>query len=286
MGDALVTEFERDALHREVSRTQGALVSTRDYDLRGQMQRVQATAGPAAGIAAPAIDRQFQYDRAGRLMLTREPGRQLVYGYDAIDWLTSFNEERFAFDPAHNLLPPNNPDGVVPDNRVTTSEVARCRYDVHGRVIEKRAGTDSVVRFNWNDDHRLAESTLTDATGSRSTSYLYDAFGRRIAKRNDEGTTWYVWDRDRLLQEYRGCRRIHLPVRARLLVPLAVTRGAEALVPRGLYYFHCDQVGVPRELTDAEGGLAWTAEYPGLGSIAGRSPARRDYRAPTPAPPG
>jgi RHS repeat-associated protein len=270
LGDEPVTDFERDALHREVSRSQGALTSIRRYDQGGHVRRQRAAPTQAQGGAATQIDRQFQYDLAGRLVLAREPGRQLTYGYDAIDQLMRFNEERFAYDPAHNLVPTNGPTGVVADNRVMASEDKRYRYDAHGRVVEKRTGADAVIHLTWNDDHHLVESTIVDGRGSHSTQYLYDAFGRRIAKRSAQGTSWFVWDRDRLLQEYRGVDEYTFMYEPDTFVPLAqAVAKREASVPgaRQLYYFHCDQVGVPRELTDAHGRLAWEGDYRGWGRL-------------------
>jgi YD repeat-containing protein len=107
------------------------------------------TSGPTADI-----DRQFQYDPAGRLSLTREPQHTLTYGYDAIDRLIRLNEERFAFDPAHNLLTPGATGATIPSNRVEAIGPIRYRYDVHGRVIGKNIDGATIIRLIWNDDHR------------------------------------------------------------------------------------------------------------------------------------
>ena len=273
LGGAPVTDFERDALHREISRTQGVLTSTRDYNVGGKLERQRAAAVQVTVGATSEIDRQFRYDLSGRLALSQERGRQLTYSYDAIDRLTRFNDERFAFDPAHNLAPPNQPGTVVPDNRVMASDDARYRYDAHGRVIEKRIGINEVILLSWDDNHRLIESTTTEGGVSRTTHYLYDAFGRRIAKRHRHGSSWFLWDTNRLLQEYRGVNEYTFMYEPGTLVPLAqaiAKRDGDALNTRSVYYFHCDQAGVPRELTDAQGHLAWTGEYHGWGRLKGQ----------------
>ena len=270
LGGDPVTAFERDALHREVSRTQGALITTRDYDPAGRLQSQKTAVARIPVGQTREIDRQFHYDAAGRLISTEERNRRLTYGYDAIDQLTRFNEERFAFDPAHNLLPPNVPDAIVADNRVRTSEDGRYRYDAHGRVIEKRVGNDAVVLLTWNDDHRLAASTIVDIRGSRSTSYLYDAFGRRIAKRDPDGTTWFVWDDDALLQEYRAADERTFLYEPDTFVPLAhafTTRAPGKPSSTTIEYFHCDQVGLPREITDSAGQITWEGLYSGWGRL-------------------
>ena len=33
------------------------------------------------------------------------------------------------------------------------------------------------------------------------------------------------------------------------------------------YYFHCDQIGIPREMTDKDGNLVWFGDYTGWGRL-------------------
>ena len=33
------------------------------------------------------------------------------------------------------------------------------------------------------------------------------------------------------------------------------------------HYFHCDQIGIPREMTDSEGKLVWFGDYYGWGKL-------------------
>ncbi|WP_414372888.1 RHS domain-containing protein [Streptococcus parasanguinis] len=33
------------------------------------------------------------------------------------------------------------------------------------------------------------------------------------------------------------------------------------------HYFHCDQIGIPREMTDKDGNLLWYGEYTGKGRL-------------------
>jgi RHS repeat-associated protein len=246
------------------------------------LERQRATAVQAGAVGVAEIDRQYQYDTAGRLVLALDPRGQLTYAYDAVDRLMRLREERFAFDPAHNMVPPNQPETIVRDNRVLNVDGRSYRYDAHGRVAEKRAD-GTVVRFTWNNDHRLVASTTTDAAGSYDTYYLYDAFGRRIAKRGPHATIWFVWDFDRLLQEYRGDHEYTYIYEPEAFAPLAeavLKRNGTESTERGLLYFHCDQVGVPRELTDPAGHLIWEAEYHGWGRLKTESLTHLDVPRP------
>ncbi len=108
----VISDFERDAIYREVRRSQGQLQSEFAYDpagrLSAQQVRPTATAGPAAmqltGLVSPAfptpasarglkdlqgqlkgvIERHYQYDLSGQLVQWRDRQRGLTrYSYDA-----------------------------------------------------------------------------------------------------------------------------------------------------------------------------------------------------------
>ena len=55
--------------------------------------------------------------------------------------------------------------------------------------------------------------------------------------------------------------------------PLAVTKREAQSAPAAVYRYHLDHLGTPRELADAEGRVAWSAEYRAWGAAAGESVA-------------
>ncbi|MBS75853.1 RHS repeat-associated core domain-containing protein [Variovorax sp.] len=232
----VVCDIERDALHREVARSQGALESRYRYDPVGRLL-AQATArprpdearvDPGAGTdAVPGWDerfvlaRQYVYDPGGNLLelVDRRHGRAR-YGYDRIGRLLSalqpMSQEQFAFDPAHNLLPGADAGGgaapsagAIKDNRVEVFEDKRYRYDSHGNLVEKRIGRHTRMQFEWDVEHQLQGVTVVrqgqgGSTTTQTTRYRYDAFGRRIEKSDRLGRTLFEWDGNRLLSEQRG----------------------------------------------------------------------------------
>jgi YD repeat-containing protein len=157
---------------------------------------------------------------------------------------TASTQERFAFDPAHNLLPgsdkpfdpnstqpvvipgavtgtgvststgaanPPSSPGRVQNNRVTVFEDKRFTYDTHGRVTQKTSGSKqhlTELALIWDDEHQLIRAKTTKThDGSQTqqtTAYQYDAFGRRISKAGEFEQTRFLWDGNRLLQERRG----------------------------------------------------------------------------------
>jgi YD repeat-containing protein len=174
----IISDIERDELHRERARSQGQLRSLRAYDVMGRLtsQQVQREAGAprgqpgtragrGAGLGdGAAIQCSYQYDAAGQLSRMQDWRRSVQYGYDPLGQLLSANEERFAFDPAHNLLPGKaqgqGSAGRVERNRLLVFEDQRFSYDSHGRMVTKLIGAHTQLQLHWNAEHQLERSVL------------------------------------------------------------------------------------------------------------------------------
>lgn len=289
LNEVCVTDIERDALHREILRTQGRVSTARRYDVVGRLQTqvtgLQLPSGdmaPLAGASAPLIERQYEYDQSGRLSALMDRGRRSVYAYDAADRLTRFDDQRFAFDPAHNLLEGEaargRSAGLIQNNRLMVFEDKRYQYDELGRVIEKRIGSHTVLQLRWNEWHRLAESDKHGPNGTQTVQYLYDAFGRRVVKRVNGQSTFFVWDGNRLLQRHDQAGEQTFIYEPESFVPLALAVRSRQAGPREpqLYYYHCDQIGLPRELSDDSGHIVWE----GQNSAWGRTQAQAQTGGP------
>lgn len=260
--DETVTDLERDVLHQELSRTQGRLISTRQYDALGRIKAFMSRrqAGGQEQPGAPVLSREVDYDLAGRPTVARDASGETPYVHDLLDRLTQEGQARYRHDPAHNLL-------------TGQDEGVHYTYDVHGRVVEKRVGEDVRLSLVWDDEHRLVRTVYWDAQGSRETSYVYDPFGRRIVKQSGQSVTRYLWDEDRLLQETQPSHRQVYLYEPDSHVPLAVAevaagagKGAKPGV-KALRYFHCDQAGVPMALTDAQGQIVWEGRFQAWGKL-------------------
>ena len=239
----VISDIERDALYRESGRTQGSLISRYGYDALGRLtaQAAWRTAAdqnrpgiwsaldepPSAqlsnlprAVGTPFIGRRYRYDPAGNLteLQDRRAG-QTQYQYDKIGRIMQAIQpglhERFAFDPAHNLIEAGQ--DPVKSNRLEVFEDKRYRYDTHGNLIEKKTGAHTVLRLVWDIEHRLQRVVRTTTTGDKAqtsiTHYRYDAFGRRLEKKvcpkeqsNKQSKAaiqriLYEWDGDYLLSE-------------------------------------------------------------------------------------
>lgn len=262
----IIADMERDALHREIARTQGALRSSFEYDplgrlIRHRAGRVDALAGgESAGKGVLAIDREYRYDAAGNLVARLDARRgDQAYRYDPAGRIiaaTGRQEEYFAFDPAGNLLEdrPGVP-GKVSGNRLAVYQDLRYEYDVHGNVTTRRKGAHEQACYAWNADHQLQQATVTRHGVTQTTRYEYDALGRRTRKIDAFGTTEYLWDRHLMIESCRGNKASLFVFEPHGFIPVAT------LQDENLYWYQCDQIGTPQELTDAQGRIVWAADY-------------------------
>ncbi|KVN23049.1 sugar-binding protein [Burkholderia stagnalis] len=242
-GEARV-HFERDDLHREIHRSYASKLEQRtEYDSAGRLQRHTLRRENAP---APLSARHYRYDAAGQLMHVEDSRQGLFdYRYDPVGQLIESighgGTERFAFDPASNLIDAGSPehartltpaspgrsDSTLPPqvprvlgNLLREYSGAHFRYDSHGNVIEKRT-PGGVQRFEWDAFNRLARARIETATRQTDARYFYDAAGRRIAKEVDGIATVFGWDGNKLAYESDGERSTHYVYEAGSFVPLA-----------------------------------------------------------------
>ncbi|WP_338849534.1 RHS repeat-associated core domain-containing protein [Massilia sp. W12] len=266
----IIADIERDALHREIQRSQGALHSAYDYDPMGRLLRQRAQQTLANRELSVAIARDYRYDAAGNLLqkhanIGATPhfnGRQETqhYVYDPAGRIlqaqhqrgASQIQERFIYDPAGNL---DEFSFGLPGNRLTRWRDLEYRYDSHGNVRQRTRGADERAEFAWDSSHQLRKATVTRQGVTQETEYEYDALGRRTRKRDAFGVTEYLWDGDLLLHSQRGAKQALYFYEADSFVPLATQQDG------AMYWYHCDQIGTPQELTDAQGRVVWAAQY-------------------------
>jgi RHS repeat-associated protein len=289
----VLADIERDALHRETSRSQGSLNSQFDYDPAGRLVRHRASAQRAVNAV---LERAYAYDATGQLVERADSlrGRQ-DFRYDPVGRILSalpsaftgtastHQSELFAFDPAGNLLPENNiknnsslgneyagysqnstQNKIIPDNRLKVYQDLAFAYDAHGNVTQRirgnqAAGTHSDASFIWNADHQLAAATVSRHGFTQTTRYAYDALGRRVTKADSFGATHYLWDGDLMVHSQRGSKEALFVFEPNSFVPLATVQGTKN--DKQTYWYQCDQIGAPQELTDAQGNIVWAADY-------------------------
>ena len=127
----------------------------------------------------------------------------------------------------------------------------------------------------------MVKAEIFKKDGTKETwSYTYDALGRRIGKgRLKDGEvsdgleeeTGFVWDGSHLLQEvHSDGRYTYIYTDPGSYEPLAQVRDwttEDGESRQQTHYFHCDQIGIPREMTDKDGNLLWFGNYTGWGRL-------------------
>ncbi|HHX2517445.1 TPA: RHS repeat-associated core domain-containing protein [Neisseria subflava] len=257
-----ITEFKRDIL--------GRLIHT----LARNNDKAQETA--------------YQYDLDGNLVrtgnLTHSTDQRTGtthFEYDKLGRITKAGNEMFAFDPAHNILSDHN-SPTVPDNRPKTYNGSSYYYDCFGNLIHRELADGEVQNYFYDlHDQLLVKAEIFKKDGSKETwAYTYDALGRRIGKgrlKNEEVSdgleeeTRFVWDGSHLLQEVQpDGRYTYLYTDPDSYEPLAQVRNwtnEDGESKQEIHYFHCDQIGIPREMTDSDGNLVWFGDYYGWGKL-------------------
>ena len=295
LDDEVVSDIERDRLHREIYRTQGKLASRYELDPLGRLKRqiaalnelTQTETAKNAVTSVYAVKRSYGYDRTGNLTHSTDQRTGATrFEYDKLGRITQAGNELFAFDPAHNILSDHN-SPTVPDNRLKTYNGTTYYYDHFGNLIHRELADGEVQNYFYDLHDQLVKAEIFKKDGTKETwVYSYDALGRRIGKgclKNEEvsetsfqhdlsgndleNQTRFVWDGSHLLQEiHPNGRYTYIYTDPDSYEPLAQVHNhtnAEGESRQQIYYFHCDQIGIPREMTDKDGNLLWFDNYTG-----------------------
>ena len=266
----VISDFERDRVHREVQRTQGQFKTSTAYDRSGRVRSRQRRSIDQPWQLPPLVETDYTYDPSdnliGRRRISRQYDRQELLGYDSTGRILVSHSigrsETYAYDAAANLLDAPQQSGLVRYNRLLTHQDKRYKYDTLGRMIEKRSAARGLQRFAYDAESRLVEVRNENGSVVRMT---YDPLGRRIEKSehgaNDYplGRSSFTWDGLQLLQEQRNNQSSVYVYEEGDYEPLARIDGFGVL--QSIRYYHNDIIGLPEQLTEADGHIVWQAKY-------------------------
>ncbi|ETK13998.1 RHS repeat-associated core domain-containing protein [Pseudomonas sp. FH1] len=221
----LISDFERDALHEEVLRTQGALHTRTRYDRNGRLSQKALHYQQVAREVLPLLQKDYQYDASDNLVAeiltqTQRPGGNrptaaanddsligrfhnqastgksyqgsAAYGYNPVEEIQSVHRgqsiESLNYDAAGNLFDGYRVNGLIKHNRVHVYQDKRYRYDRFGRLSEKRIGSSRIQHFEYDAEHRLICIRQQQGSMTQRIVFNYDPLGRRISKQvyNDD----------------------------------------------------------------------------------------------------
>ncbi|MFD1322244.1 polymorphic toxin-type HINT domain-containing protein [Micromonospora sonneratiae] len=134
-----------------------------------------APAPTIGGLGGPApYWHSYTYDATGNRLTETQHG--------------STNTTRAYTYPAQGGPAGSKPHAVTTvETTGTTNKTENYTYDQAGNTTT-RPGNNGIQTLTWNNDDRLA--TVTDTTGA--TSYVYDADGNRLIRRDPAGSTLYL----------------------------------------------------------------------------------------------
>ena len=231
---------------------------------QGRLKPAKATPHPW-----PLVERRYAYDKAGNLISSTDlKSGTTHYRYDPLDrileaaYVPKNTAQKFAFAPVGNILDDltqNAREGGLyrPDgNRIAEFNGTKYQYDALGNLIYRQLPNGENQYYQYDLENQLVRAEIKKPAGNTEIwTYAYDPFGRRLSKERQDKLAWtstepkrthFVWDGTRLLQEYtyKGSYE-----------PLAQVFHNNQDEGQYLAYFHTDQIGIPREMTDIHGNL-------------------------------
>ena len=147
-----------------------------------------------------------------------------------------------------------------------------------GNLIYRQLPNGENQYYQYDLENQLVRAEIKKSAGNTEIwTYAYDLFGRRLSKERQDKLAWtstepkrthFVWDGTRLLQEYtyKGCYT-YIYTDQDSYEPLAQVFDNAKDGKQYLSYFHNDQIGIPREMTDIHGNLLWYGEYTAWGRL-------------------
>ncbi|MGW9080087.1 putative T7SS-secreted protein [Streptomyces kronopolitis] len=297
--------FDHDAAGQELTRTIGDhLALTHTWDPAGRLTAQSLTTAATGTLQSPAPDNPaaaeaqrvlhrgytyrpdghltaiddshtgrctFDLDRAGRVTAVHATDWTETYAYDA------------AGNQTHATWPDRHPNpsarGARTYTGTTITRAGRIRYehDALGRVTLRQKNRVSrkpdTWHYTWNTEDRLS-TVITP--GGTTWRYLYDAFGRRIAKLRlaADGVTVrehtdFAWDgpalTEQTIQTSSSQEYLSLTWEHQGLVPVtqfehkatALADASQRTIDERFFAIVTDFVGAPTELVDTCGTVAW-----------------------------
>ncbi|ENV32716.1 RHS repeat-associated core domain-containing protein [Acinetobacter gerneri] len=249
---------------------------------------------------------EYKYDPVGRLLQANSALGQETFAFDPASNIINPNKTN-QYQKQDTYYEPTHKHGYnsLVGNVVKDYFDQKYQYDDYGQLIRQMDG-GHIQYFEWDALGRLIKSKNDKA----ETHYRYDPFGRRIEKskqdsinRNYTETTQYGWDGDTLAFESTHQYTKHYVYEIGSFIPLIqasyrqqinqhqtptwdngydidkdplwqTTQKAEKF--DRVWFYHCDHLGTPQEMTDQTGAIVWSAEYKAWGECKAKTLVKRD----------
>ena len=240
----------------------------------------------------------YKYDPVGRLLEASSRLGKETFNFDpASNIIDRYNDDKVQnHDQSYQQCAEEKGYGY---NRLVNNVVKeyldeQYQYDAYGQLIRQKSSQGDLT-LEWDASGRLKHSRNAKYTAD----YRYDALGRRIQKRSkhhhtgEEHNIIYGWDGDTLAYESTEQVTKHYIYEKDSFVPMlqAVYQSPIELhqtpdwsdkpysirrdplwktrkQSKGfddVWFYHCDHLGTPQEMSDHTGAFIWKAQYKAWG---------------------
>jgi RHS repeat-associated protein len=217
----------------------------------------------------------YTYDPAGNRSSKTNylNGTTSNYTYDPLYELTQVAQggsmtESYRYDALGNRL---SSLGVPSyqynsSNQLTANSIGNYTYDANGNTLSK-SDSSGATQYSWDFENRLTQAVVP---GVGTTTFRYDPWGRRVQKSGPLGTTNYLYDAFRVIQEADGSGNVAAGYTQGPAIdePFAESRTGT------VSYYHADGLGSITSLTNSSGAIAATYTYDGFGKLAASTGSR------------
>ena len=231
-------------------------VDTSTYDNADQLA---GTTFAQAGNTLASLN--YQRDSDGQITQASSSGLNdptHSYTYNTLNQLSADNTNSYSYDNADNPTTLAGASGYTYDaaNQLASSPTASYSYNSLGQRTTTTPTSGTATNYGYDEAGRL-----TSVTAATNATYTYDGDGLRATRTTGGSTSYFAWDRTSSL-------------------PLLLSDGTNSYIygPRNLpieqidssgnaTYYHHDQLGSTRLLTNSTGNTAATFDYNAFGNL-------------------
>jgi RHS repeat-associated protein len=179
--------------------------------------------------------------------------------YDNIGRLTKAGTDTFAYDKAGNNQ--NNAATYnTKNNQMNENLLYKITYDAMGNIATKyNKLTQHTSNYTFNARNQLTSYSKLDENNNttKTLSYTYDAFNRRVSKTEDNVEQKYLYDGDDIVALLDSSNQVIATIThdESIDTPLSITNA------NGTFYYHRDHQGSIVALTDSAGTVVESFTY-------------------------
>ena len=206
----------------------------------------------------PPFARHLEYDIADRAVFERHALFNRITTYDALGRLATFTDmdsvairsHTYVYDSVGNRR--DNGAVLGLGNRLTRIDQYNIFYDSAGNVLMKAFRHTDTLRYSWNVLGQLVRVIRWRPSGTDTTTFAYDGWGRRVRRSAGGVTTHFLHSEDDVVMELDAS---FSPIAEYTFLPGA-DQPHSVRTNGATYYFARDGLGNVIGLTDAQGTVA------------------------------